>query len=167
VGLVPFKAPAGYHSGRYFFGHNSSAARDTELFKPSTDSGGLLVSIEKNCFSFGFGVLCGCCHKKGCFALFWPGLPASGRKTQRAIFLAQVFLESRLSSQSLETLIDFIAYGIAQKPIIGKNSTPTNADPGCIILLQALRWRCVGCVIHHERDVPEEQHHYTCSASKQ
>jgi len=25
-------------------------------------------------------------------------------------------------------------------------------------LLQPLRWRCVECVIHHERDVCEEQH---------
>ena len=28
-----------------------------------------------------------------------------------------------------------------------------------IILLQPLRWCCVECVIHHERDVSEEQHH--------
>ena len=28
-----------------------------------------------------------------------------------------------------------------------------------MILLQPLRWCCVTCVIHHERDVPEEQHH--------
>jgi len=27
------------------------------------------------------------------------------------------------------------------------------------ILLQPLRWCCVDCVIHHERDVHEEQHH--------
>jgi len=26
-------------------------------------------------------------------------------------------------------------------------------------MLQPLRWCCVGCVIHHERDVREEQHH--------
>ena len=28
-----------------------------------------------------------------------------------------------------------------------------------LILLQPLRWCCVECVIHHERDVREEQHH--------
>jgi len=28
-----------------------------------------------------------------------------------------------------------------------------------IELLQPLRWCCVECVIHHERDVCEEQHH--------
>jgi len=27
------------------------------------------------------------------------------------------------------------------------------------LLLQPLRWWCVDCVIHHERDVGEEQHH--------
>jgi len=27
------------------------------------------------------------------------------------------------------------------------------------MLLQLLRWCCVDCVIHHERDVHEEQHH--------
>jgi len=30
-------------------------------------------------------------------------------------------------------------------------------------VLQPLRWRCVKCVIHHERDVREEKHH-TCVA---
>jgi len=27
------------------------------------------------------------------------------------------------------------------------------------MLLQPLRWRCVDCVIHHERDVREEKHY--------
>jgi len=27
------------------------------------------------------------------------------------------------------------------------------------MLLQPLRWCCVDCVIHHERDVREDQHH--------
>jgi len=34
-------------------------------------------------------------------------------------------------------------------------------------LLQPLRWRCVECVVHHERDVREEQHRYICGANKQ
>jgi len=28
-----------------------------------------------------------------------------------------------------------------------------------LVLLQSLRWCCIKCVIHHERDVREEQHH--------
>jgi len=31
----------------------------------------------------------------------------------------------------------------------------------CFILLETLRWCCVDCVIHHERDVRDEQHN-TC-----
>jgi len=31
------------------------------------------------------------------------------------------------------------------------------------MLLQPLRWRCIDCVIHHERDVREEQK-YICMA---
>jgi len=27
-----------------------------------------------------------------------------------------------------------------------------------VLVLQPLQWRCVKCVIHHERDVREEQH---------
>jgi len=34
-------------------------------------------------------------------------------------------------------------------------------------LLQPLRLRCVDFVIHHERDVREEYHHYVRSANKQ
>jgi len=32
-----------------------------------------------------------------------------------------------------------------------------------VLVLQPLRWRCVDCVIHHERDVREEQQ-YICVA---
>jgi len=35
-----------------------------------------------------------------------------------------------------------------------------------MVLLQPLRWRCVECVIHHERDVREEQQH-VCGTNKQ
>jgi len=35
------------------------------------------------------------------------------------------------------------------------------------LFLQLLRWRCVECVIHHERDVCEEQHPYICGTNKQ
>jgi len=36
-----------------------------------------------------------------------------------------------------------------------------------LLLLQPLRWRCVGCAIHHERDVGEEQHPYISGAINQ
>ena len=48
------------------------------------------------------------------------------------VVCSSVLLETKLESESFETCI------------------------GCL-LLQPLRWRCVDCVIHHERDVREEQ----------
>jgi len=39
--------------------------------------------------------------------------------------------------------------------------------PISMVLLQPLRWRCVECVIHHERDVREEQHPYISGTNKQ
>jgi len=36
-----------------------------------------------------------------------------------------------------------------------------------LVLLQPLGWRCVECVIHHGRDVREEQHPYIGGANKQ
>jgi len=55
--LVNFNARAGHSAGRYFFCHKSPAARARELFKPSTDFGSLLVSVEKKIVQF--RVLCG------------------------------------------------------------------------------------------------------------
>jgi len=37
----------------------------------------------------------------------------------------------------------------------------------CFIVLQPLRWRCVECAIHLERDVREEQHPYIRGTNKQ
>jgi len=44
------------------------------------------------------------------------------------------------------------------KPSV-KNSLHEELLSGLLVLLQPLRWFCVDCVIHHERDVREEQHH--------
>jgi len=62
-------------------------------------------------------------------------LPALGANPTD-YFLAQVFLESRLSSEALEPLIGFVAYlepklWLKQQKLV-INSAPTNADPGYI-----------------------------------
>ena len=44
----------------------------------------------------------------------------------------------------------------------GENAQPLIDDWvnfSVLLLLQPLRWCCVDCVIHHEQDVREEQHH--------
>jgi len=50
-----FDARAGHHDGWYIFGHYLLVTKDRELFKPSTDSGSLVVSI-KNKFLLVLGV---------------------------------------------------------------------------------------------------------------
>jgi len=59
-----------------------------ELFKPSSDSAGLLLEIEKNGFCFRFGVRWGDCCKWDIFAFFWPPLHGAG---PQPIVLAQDF----------------------------------------------------------------------------
>ena len=36
-----------------------------------------------------------------------------------------------------------------------------------LLLLQPLRWHCVECAVHHERNVREDQHHYISGVNKQ
>jgi len=54
---LTLNARAGHYDGWHIFGHNSPVARAGELFKPSTDSGSLVVSIFKK-IQFAFGVVC-------------------------------------------------------------------------------------------------------------
>jgi len=66
------------------------------------DSASLLVQMEKM-IRFGWH------HNGDMFSSFWPRLP-SPRYQPRAIFWLKHFLESRLSSKSLEPLIGLLAY---------------------------------------------------------
>jgi len=44
------------------------------------------------------------------FLPFWISLPGPGRQATESFFWLKLFLETRLSSESLESLIDFLAY---------------------------------------------------------
>jgi len=56
VCLKPFNALAGHDRGRHFFSNKPPAAIARELFKPSTDSASLLVSIKKTLFDSRFSL---------------------------------------------------------------------------------------------------------------
>jgi len=64
----------------------------------------------KKSFWFGFGVFCGLRHIGACFRVFLAEVSWHWAPTQPAIFLDKVVLETRLSSESLEPLIGFLAY---------------------------------------------------------
>ena len=80
------------------------------MFKPSADSARLVVSSQKKFFSFGFGVLLGGVTSGGIFAFLWPTLPGPERPSNGPTFWPKYFYETRLSYESLEPLIGFLAY---------------------------------------------------------
>jgi len=105
------------------------------VFKPSTDAASLVVpSQKKKIFSFGFswgGVTSG-----GGFAFLWPILSGPGRPSNWSTFWPKYFYETRLSCESLESLIGFLAY-LNEKLChknqkVVKNPTPNKDNQGGI-----------------------------------
>ena len=64
--------------------------------------------------------------------------------------LVKNFPENYMLSKCLGPEILKLLSGSRQKVV---------ADPWARLLLQPLRWHCVDCVIHHERDVRDENHY--------
>jgi len=91
--------------------YNSPADWARKLFKPSTDSARLLAEIEKNNFSFW---VCGSLGEDvtsgGVISFYWLSLGGPGRQSNGSIVSLKFVLETRLSYESLEPLIDFLAY---------------------------------------------------------
>jgi len=110
-------------------------------------SASLVVSSQKKIFSFGFGVLLGGVKSGGVFVFLWPTLHGPGRPSNGLTFWPKYFYETRLSHESLEPLIDFLAYldeklcQINQKVV--KNPTPKKSIQGGITpLLDMAITRC-------------------------
>ena len=80
------------------------------MFKPSTDSASLVVPSQKKIFSFGFGFSWGGVTSGCVFAFLWPTLHVPGRPSNGPTFWPKYFYETRLSHESLEPLIGFLAY---------------------------------------------------------
>ena len=80
------------------------------MFKPSTDSASLVVPSQKKIYSFGFGVLLGSVTSGVVFAFLQPTSPGPGRPPNGPTFWPIYFYETRLSFESLEPLIGFLAY---------------------------------------------------------
>jgi len=90
--------------------HDSPTDSARELFRPSRDSANLLVKIGRKIFVLGLWFPVGVFTSGGVFSSFWPTSPDPGRQTNETIFWLKVFVETSLSSESLESFIDFLAY---------------------------------------------------------
>ena len=72
---------------------------------------------------------------------------------QNVCVLSVDFVSADKHTSSSQSVLTFRFWKTTAKWHIGR---PTRIP---VVVLQALRWRCVKCVIHNERDVREEQHH--------
>ena len=95
----------------------------------------------------GLGFSWGVVTSGGVFAFLWPTLHVHGRPSNRPKFWPKYFYESRLSHESLEPLIDFLAY-LDEKLChknqkVVKNPTPKKRNQGGITpLLDMAITRC-------------------------
>ena len=109
--------------------------RARNLFKLSTDSARLVVEIKKKKnLLWVWGSLGETSQVWGVFAFFWPTLRGPGRQSHESIFSFKILCKTRLSSQSLELSIAFLAY--LEPKLCHKNqkvvkiSTPTKGNLG-------------------------------------
>ena len=80
------------------------------MFKPSTDSASLVGPSQKKFSVLGLGFSWGVVTSGGVFAFLWPNLHGPGCPPNGPTFWPKYFYETRLSHESLEHLIDFLAY---------------------------------------------------------
>ena len=81
------------------------------MFKPSMYSESLVVSSQKKKISvLGLGFSWGAVTNGGVFAFLWPTLRGPGRPSNGPTLWPKSFYATRLSYESLEPLIGFLAY---------------------------------------------------------
>jgi len=100
------------------------------------DSASLVVSSQKKFSVLGLGFSWGGVTSGGVFVFLWPTLHGLGRPSNGPTFWPKYFCETRLSHESLEPLIDFLAY-LDEKLCyknqnVVKNPTPKKGNQGGI-----------------------------------
>jgi len=64
-----------------------------------------------------------------------------------------------LDLDPIKNLWNFMKNKVSEKHPSSLDALQTAIELVWVRVLQFVRWCCVDCVIHHERDVREEQHH--------
>jgi len=84
----------------------------TDLVKSSKDSAILVVCTQKNFCGWGMQFFCEWHHKWRTFRPPWPTSPAPGPKPLDGNIFLKFFLETRLQSESFDTLDDFLRFRV-------------------------------------------------------
>jgi len=67
-----------------------------------------------------------------------------------------VYLHFKLGKELCQSLVFFAAGPLDATAFVACMKLADVYDQATLFVLQPLRWRCVECAIHHERDVHEE-----------
>jgi len=91
--------------------HNSGTKSGRELFNGSKDAS-LLVCTRKKIFWLGGSDFCEWRHKWRTFRPPWPTLPGPGGKPLDSSMSLKFLLETRLQSESFDTLDDLLGFRV-------------------------------------------------------
>ena len=93
-------------------GNFSSPVCSTNPVKVSKDTASLLVCTRKKIFWLGMWVFCELHHKWRTFRPPWPTLPGPGRQLLGGSLSPKFLLETRLQSESFDTLDDLLGFRV-------------------------------------------------------
>ena len=93
-------------------GNFSGPVCSADLVKVSKDTPSLLVCTRKKFFCLGVWVFCEWRHKWRTFRPPWPTSPGPGRQLLGGSISLKFLLETRLQSQSFETLDDLLGFRV-------------------------------------------------------
>ena len=93
-------------------GNTSALVWVTDLVEVSKDAASLLVCTRKNVFPWGVQVFCERRHKRRAFRPPWPTLSGPGRQPLGGSISLKFLLETRLQSESFDTLDDLLRFRV-------------------------------------------------------
>jgi len=91
---------------------NSGAESGRELFKRLKDLASLLVCTRKKFFAWGVRIFCEWHHTWRTFRPPWPTSPGPGCKPSDGSMSLKFLLETRLQSESFDTLDDLLGFQV-------------------------------------------------------
>jgi len=93
-------------------GNFSGLVSATDLVKSAKDVASLVACTRKKFFGWGMRIFCEWCHKWGTFRPPWPTSIGPGRQLLDGSISLNFFLETRLQSESCDTVNDLLGFQV-------------------------------------------------------